>query len=264
MARHGLLLVVLFALSTALVLGGSCRAELPPTPAQPADPPPQPTEDEYAAARAAMVEVQLGPRGIQDERVLAAMRKVPRHEFVPEPWKQDAYIDSPLPIGEEQTISQPYIVALMTELLELKGPEKVLEIGTGSGYQAAVLAELCTAVYTIEILEPLAEQAEQTLKRLGYEEAHVRCGDGWKGWPERKPFDGIIITCAAPQVPSPLVEQLKVGGRVVVPIAGEDAWDPDDLVVGTKQPDGRLEIEKVADVRFVPMTGSLGQDEPEE
>ena len=177
-----------------------------------------PTAADFAALRQRMVEQQLKPRGIKDERVLAAMAKVPREEFIPVDARADAYEDGPLPIGYDQTISQPYIVAFMTEQLRLKPNDRVLEIGSGSGYQAAILAELVAEVYTIEIVEPLAKSAEATLQRLGYKNVHTKVGDGYKGWPEEAPFDAIIVTCAPEKVPQPLVDQLKDGGRMVIPV----------------------------------------------
>jgi protein-L-isoaspartate(D-aspartate) O-methyltransferase len=202
-----------------------------------------------------MVQDQLtGPgRDITNARVLAAMGKVPRHELVPADQRSLAYEDRPLPIGHDQTISQPYIVALMTEKLAPQSTDRILEIGTGSGYQAAVLAELVKEVYTIEIIEPLAKRAEADLKRLGYTNVFVRAGDGFQGWPEAAPFDAIIVTCAPEQVPQPLVAQLKDGGRIVIPIgpAGNQ-----QLVLLRKQ--GReLEQSAVIPVRFVPMTGKV-------
>src|SRR6266487_4897393 len=168
---------------------------------------------DFAAERQRMVQEQLVPRGIKDKRVLAAMAKVPREEFVPLESRAASYEDGPLPIGYDQTISQPYIVAFMTEQLRPKTSDRVLEIGSGSGYQAAILAELVADVYTIEIVEPLAKSAEGTLQRLGYKNVHVRVGDGYKGWLEHAPFDAIIVTCAPEKVPQPLVDQLKDGGR---------------------------------------------------
>ena len=210
-------------------------------------------DDSFAIPRQRMVTEQLaGPGGnITNALVLAAMRKVPRHEFVPERLRAQAYWDCPLPIGYDQTISQPFIVAFMTEQLEPKPSDKVLEVGTGSGYQAAVLAEVTAKVYTIEIIEGLAERAEATLKRLGYTNVFVRAGDGYKGWPEAAPFDAIIVTCAPENVPPPLVAQLKEGGRMIIPVGS--AWNQ-ELVLLRRQ-DGKLERSAVLPVRFVPMTG---------
>lgn len=188
---------------------------------------------------------------IDNPRVLAAMRKVPRHELVPEEMRKHAYSDSPLPIGHGQTISQPYIVAFMTEKLEPKESDRVLEVGTGSGYQAAVLAEIVKEVYTIEIVPELAKRAKEDLKRLGYKNVHVRAGDGYKGWPEAAPFDAIIVTCAPDAVPEPLVTQLKDGGRMIIPVGA--GWSQ-QLVLLRKRGD-KLEKRAVLPVRFVPMTG---------
>jgi len=207
--------------------------------------------DTFVAARKRMVQEQLLARGLTNARVLAVMGKVPRHEFVPEKFKPQAYEDGPLPIGHGQTISQPYIVAFMTERLEPKTTDRVLEIGTGSGYQAAVLSELVAEVYTIEIVEPLAQRAEADLKRFGYKNVTVRAGDGYKGWPEAAPFDAVIVTCAPEKVPQPLVEQLKDGGRMIIPVG--PIWDQ-ELILLRKQ-GGRLEKRAVLPVRFVPMTG---------
>ena len=209
--------------------------------------------DAFSIARQRMVQDQLigWGRGITNGRVLAAMGKVPRHEFVPDEYRSEAYADSPLPIGYGQTISQPYIVAFMTEQLDPKPTDRVLEIGTGSGYQAAILAELVAEVYTIEIVEPLAKRAEQDLKRLGYKNVKVRVGDGYKGWPDAAPFDAIIVTCAPESVPQPLIDQLKDGGRMIIPIG--PIWDQ-ELVLLHKQA-GKLEKHAVLPVRFVPMTG---------
>jgi protein-L-isoaspartate(D-aspartate) O-methyltransferase len=179
--------------------------------------------DPYRLARERMVHDEIEARGIRDPRVLAAMRKVPRHLFVAPEEQQNAYFDSPLRIGFGQTISQPYLVAFMTEALELKPHDRVLEIGTGSGFQAAVLGELVEDVYTIEIVEPLAKSAEARLRRLGYANVHVRAGDGYKGWPEAAPFDAIILTAAPPErIPPPLLDQLREGGRLVAPVGGMD------------------------------------------
>ena len=202
------------------------------------------------AARKHMVEQQLAGRDIRNPRVLDAMRRVPRHEFVPEAMRLGAYDDTPLPIGYNQTISQPYIVAFMTEALELEPTHKVLEIGTGSGYQAAVLAELAGEVYTIEIVEPLATTARETLKRLGYQNVHVRTGNGYLGWPEQAPFDRVMVTAAPDSVPQALVEQLKVGGLMAIPVGVGDQ----ELRILRRTEKG-LETLRTLPVRFVPMTG---------
>jgi len=198
-----------------------------------------------------MVRDQIAARGVSDSAVLRAMRRVARHEFVPVDLHRSAYEDRPLPIEEGQTISQPFIVAFMTELLWIKPGQSVLEIGTGSGYQAAVLAELGADVRSIEIHAGLAENARSTLARLGYTAVQVRAGDGYLGWPEAASFDAIIVTAAPPRVPQPLIDELKPGGRLVVP---EGVW-AQDLVVYTKAPDGKLRSHAVLPVRFVPMTG---------
>src|SRR5262245_21818646 len=204
---------------------------------------------DFAAQRQRMVEQQLNPRGIKDERVLAAMAKVPRGEFLPAVERRSAYEDGPLPIGYDQTISQPYIVAFMTEQLRPKPSDRVLEIGTGSGYQAAILAELVADVYTIEIVEPLATTAEATLQRLGYKNVHIKVGDGYNGWPEEMPFDAIIVTCAPEKVPQPLVDQLKNGGRMVIPVGERFAQQ---LYLLEKK-NGQMKESVILPVRFVPM-----------
>ncbi len=206
-----------------------------------------------------MVERQIahptdGRTAITDDRVLEAMRSVPRHEFVPPERQKEAYRDSPLPIGFEQTISQPYIVALMTEQLRLAAGAKVLEIGTGSGYQAAVLARLTPHVFTIEIVEPLQERASSALAAAGFETVRCRMADGYFGWAEEAPFDAIIVTCAAGHVPPPLWEQLKPEGRIVIPIGGP--YEVQRLVVMTRLPDGKYRSETITAVRFVPITGA--------
>ncbi|MCX7894943.1 MAG: protein-L-isoaspartate(D-aspartate) O-methyltransferase [Thermoanaerobaculum sp.] len=206
----------------------------------------------WAAIRAAMVQNQIAARGVRDERVLSALRQVPRHLFVPEEFQAQAYEDHPLPIGEGQTISQPYIVGLMTELLQVKAGDKVLEVGTGSGYQAAVLAAMGCQVFTIEIRPALAAQATERLKRLGYFNVQVRVGDGYRGWPEEAPFAGIIVTAAPERIPQPLLQQLAVGGRLVIPVGSFYQ----QLKVVTKQPDGFTE-QDVIPVRFVPMAGEV-------
>jgi protein-L-isoaspartate(D-aspartate) O-methyltransferase len=209
-------------------------------------------EKGYAKNREDMVVAQIDARGIRDARVIAAMRKVPRHRFVPPELRSAAYVDSPLPIGSGQTISQPYIVALMTESLGLTGGGKILEIGTGSGYQAAVLAEIVDTVYTIEILPELAERARAILDTLGYRNIRVRAGDGYFGWPEKAPFDGVIVTAAAPRIPAPLIAQLKVGGRIVIPVGDYEQ----DLEIYKKTAAG-LELLSTVPVRFVPMKGKI-------
>ena len=209
-------------------------------------------DDATAGPRARMVETQIVARGVRDPRVLAAMRKVPRHLFVAPAERARAYEDQPVPIGDNQTISQPYIVALMTELLELPPRSRVLEIGTGSGYQSAVLGELASEVYSIEILPELARSAGEKLRELGYANVVVREGDGYHGWTEHAPFDAIVLTAAPEQMPLTLVEQLALGGRLVGPIGGQ--LEGQELVRLRKREDGQLETERLISVRFVPMT----------
>jgi protein-L-isoaspartate(D-aspartate) O-methyltransferase len=210
--------------------------------------------DTTRIARETMVREQIGGRGVKNAAVLSAMRKVPRHEFMPENVRPLAYDDRPVPIGMGQTISQPYIVALMTELAAVGRGSRVLEIGTGSGYQAAVLAELGAHVYSIEILAPLRERAVEILARLGYGQVKTRVGDGYLGWPEAAPFDAIIVTAAPPRVPEPLKQQLKVGGRLVLPVGRFDQ----ELEVITRTAVGFSE-KSVIPVRFVPMTGKADE-----
>jgi protein-L-isoaspartate(D-aspartate) O-methyltransferase len=206
---------------------------------------------DFAAERQRMVQQQLMARDIHEERVLAAMAKVPREEFVPADVKASSYADQALPISEGQTISQPYVVAFMTEQLRLSRDDRVLEVGTGSGYQAAILAELVAEVYTIEIIEQLAKRAEATLRRLGYRNVDVKTGDGYKGWPEHAPFDAITVTCAPDHVPQPLVDQLKEGGRMIIPVGGFG----DQQLYLLEKKNGQLQRRAVLPVRFVPMTG---------
>lgn len=199
-----------------------------------------------------MIEEQLKSRDIKDPRVLDAMARVPRHELVADEYRAEAYADTPLPIGAGQTISQPYIVALMSQLAEIKPGDRVLEIGTGSGYQAAVLSTMGAEVYSIEIIKALAETASESLKRLGYDKVQVRHGDGYAGWPEHAPYKAILLTAAPPRIPAPLQEQLAIGGKLVAPV-GDAAQD---LIVITRTPEG-FETRNVLPVRFVPMTGRV-------
>ncbi len=212
------------------------------------------TVDKYQELRERMVETQIARRGIADSAVLAALNAVERHRFVPDRHLGYAYADEPLPIGEGQTISQPYIVAYMTQALGLEKSDRVLEIGTGSGYQAAVLAEIVDSVFTIEIIESLAERAESTLAALGYTNVFVRSGDGYRGWPEHAPYDGIIVTAAPDHVPQPLVDQLAPGGRMVIPIGIESQ----EILIIERTPEGVV-TDTTLPVRFVPMTGEAQQ-----
>jgi protein-L-isoaspartate(D-aspartate) O-methyltransferase len=205
--------------------------------------------------RSEMVATQIEKRGVTDPRVTHVMRTVPRHEFVPPESRAAAYSDGPLPIGHGQTISQPYIVALMTGALQPQPTDRILEIGTGSGYQAAVLSPLVREVHTIEIVEPLAKRAAETLERLGYANVHVRAGDGYLGWPEAAPFDAIIVTCAPDAVPEALVDQLREGGRMVIPVGPEGGVQ--ELVLIEKR-EGAVVRTNLLPVRFVPMTGDGG------
>jgi protein-L-isoaspartate(D-aspartate) O-methyltransferase len=205
-----------------------------------------------------MVQRQIAGRGVRSEKVLDAMRKVPRERFLPNGQAAWAYDDAPLPIGDGQTISQPYIVAYMTEALLLEGGEKVLEIGTGSGYAAAVLAEIAADVYTIERIDGLAIMARIVLDKLGYQNVHVRQGDGTLGWPEHAPFDAIVVTAGGPDVPDPLKRQLKIGGRLVMPI-GKTTWFQ-ELVLVTRITEAEFDMEYLVPVRFVPLIGEEGWD----
>jgi protein-L-isoaspartate(D-aspartate) O-methyltransferase len=209
-------------------------------------------EDPFAAKRRRMVERDIRDRGVNSAAVLDAMMKVPRHLFVDEQVRSEAYADHPLPIGEGQTISQPYVVALMTEALDLRPGDRVLEIGTGSGYQAAVLAGIVKEVYTIEIRRVLAERAESALTRLGYRNVKVLCADGYFGWREYAPFDAIMITAAANHIPPPLIRQLREGGRLIVPLGSTVFWQT--LTMATKKK-GELELVQLGSVAFVPMVG---------
>ncbi len=237
-------IILLLILAGLLILGVS----LPGFTSKPQPPPP-----DYAALRERMVAEQLEARGrdIANPAVLAAMRSVPRHEFVPAAERPLAYQDRPFPIGFGQTISQPYIVAFMTEQLKLRPTDRVLEIGTGSGYQAAVLAKLVAEVYSIEIVAPLAQRAMSDLARLGYTNVFVRAGDGYQGWPDAAPFDAIIVTCAPERVPQPLIEQLRDGGRLIIPIG----LLHDQQLVLLRKRNHQMEQSAIIPVRFVPMTG---------
>ena len=208
-------------------------------------------QESYEQLRQIMVDRQLISRGIKDRRVVDALRKVPRHLFVPEEFRGMAYEDHPLPIGLDQTISQPYIVALMTELARVRENHTVLEIGTGSGYQAAVLSVLCEKVYTIEYLASLGETAKQRLAELGYSNVEVKIGDGYQGWPEKQPFDAILVTAASEEVPPALIEQLKPGGRLVIPVGRQG--EPQILQVVEKDSKGRVTPKDTIPVRFVPL-----------
>jgi len=225
---------------TALALGVAVAAAAP----QPPDP--------FAGERERMVSEQIAARGVVDARVLAALGSVPRHAFVPASERAHAYEDRALSIGHGQTISQPYVVALMTELAAPRAGARVLEVGTGSGYQAAVLAELGAEVYSIEIVAPLARRAAATLAQLGYDRVRVRRGDGYRGWPEAAPFEAILVTAAAPQVPPALLAQLAPGGRLVIPVGDAEQ----QLEVHTRTAEG-FEVRRVVPVRFVPMTGEV-------
>jgi len=209
-------------------------------------------EDAFVTARKAMVERQIRARGIADERLLAAMEKVPRHWFIPKDYRGEAYADYPLPIGQGQTISQPYIVALMTELLMVQPEDKVLEIGTGSGYQAAILGELTRQVYTVEIIEVLSRRATQTLNELGYDFIQTKEDDGYYGWEEHAPYDAIIVTCAPDHVPQPLINQLKDGGRLIIPVGPPGFYQTLWLI--ERQGDQILSTNQ-GGVTFVPMLG---------
>jgi protein-L-isoaspartate(D-aspartate) O-methyltransferase len=209
-------------------------------------------EDKFLQQRREMVKEQIADRGIKDSATLRAMEAVPRHEFVPESYRKYAYSDGPLPIGYGQTISQPYIVALMTELADLSKGEKALEIGTGSGYQAAVLARIIDSVYTVEIIKELGESARERLTRLGYNRVRVKLGDGYYGWEEHGPFDAIIVTAAAEHIPPPLIKQLKDGGRMVIPVG--HPYFTQNLVLVEKK-GGKVTSRDILPVRFVPLTG---------
>lgn len=212
------------------------------------------SNDDYALQRQEMVDIQIIGRGIKDQNVITAMLNVERHMFVLPDYLKMAYADQPLPIGEGQTISQPYIVAIMTEVLKLNRSSKVLEIGTGSGYQAAVLAEICDSVYTIEVFKSLGIHAKSILTALGYKNVQVKIGDGYKGWPGDYQFDAIIVTCSPTHIPQPLIDQLTEGGRMVVPVGETYAQQ---LVLLEKMK-GKIHQKKIISVRFVPMINEKG------
>lgn len=217
------------------------------------------TEDRFREAREAMVHRQIERRGIRTPRLLSVMRRIPRHRFVPPPLQDSAYEDNPLPIGLGQTISQPYMVAAMTDLLELNGSENVLEIGTGSGYQAAVLGELAHRVYTIERHPRLAQNARAILEDLGYSNVFVHTGDGSLGWPPGAPYQAIVVTAAAPEIPDPLIEQLDEGGRLVIPLGGPGGQDLERW----RKTGRRIYQERLFPVAFVPLRGRFGWQENE-
>ena len=235
--------------------GVSCSAAEDPAPTQDDEDAAwsRPRSDERSDERRRMVDEQIAARGLTNEKVLAAMRSVPRHWFVPKDLQRDAYRDRPLPIGHGQTISQPYIVALMTERLKVTSTDKVLEVGTGSGYQAAMLSELTPHVFTIEIIRELAEPAAKRLKDHGYAAVTTKTGDGYYGWEEHGPYDGIIVTAAAAHVPPPLVKQLKPGGRMVIPVGSP--FRVQQLMLVEKDAKGKITSRVITPVRFVPLTG---------
>ena len=210
-------------------------------------------EDKYTRQRLEMVEEQIVARGVKSPKVLEAMRTIPRHLFVPEEYKKYGYEDQPLPIGSGQTISQPYIVALMTELLEVDGNSVALEVGTGSGYQAAVLSKIVKQVYTIEIIQELGIKAKKRLEEMKYSNVEVKVGDGYYGWPEHAPFDAIIVTAVANHIPPPLIQQLKPGGRMAIPIGS--VFQVQNLMLVTKDKDEKITVKNVLPVRFVPLIG---------
>ena len=246
--NFGLASIALLLCCILLMSLPSCAAELPPNSSGLQRPKSSPAMEQFELERRQMVDYQLRDRGIQDERVLTAMSKVPRHQFVGLFWRDFAYSDRPLPIGHQQTISQPYIVAYMTEAAKISTEDKVLEIGTGCGYQAAVLGEIAKQVYSIEIIPQLAARARQTLSQLGYENIEVKTGDGYQGWSEHAPYDAIIVTAAPKHIPQPLIDQLATNGKMVIPVG---TWYQ-DIVVLTKTQD-RVVKKKTIPVRFVPM-----------
>jgi protein-L-isoaspartate(D-aspartate) O-methyltransferase len=230
-------------IGAATLCASGCAARVSPSQSRASQP-------GWEAKRSKMVTLQLVARGINNDRVLEAMNQVPRHEFVPDSERERAYADGPLPIGQGQTISQPFIVAFMTQVVDPQPDQRVLEVGTGSGYQAAVLAELAGEVYTIELIPELAERAGALLERLGYRNIHVRTGDGYLGWPEAAPFDSIIVTCGADHVPEPLFRQLKPGGKMVIPVGH---LPNQSLRLIKKDPEGQQHSQELLPVQFVPL-----------
>lgn len=240
MGRKSFFKLILFLMIS--VIFGECNSQ-------------ESSKDDYSAERENMVRTQIKSRGVKDKKVLDVMRQVERHMFVPPEYIDKAYGDFPLPIGEGQTISQPYIVAFMTEILEPDSTMKVLEIGTGSGYQAAVLAKICDSVYTVEIFETLGTKAKNLLKVLGYNNVKVKIGDGFEGWEKYSPFDAVIVTCSPTQIPQALVNQLAEGGKMIIPVGESYAQE---LVLLTKE-NGKLKQKDVLSVRFVPMIDDKGE-----
>lgn len=249
-AGHPRKTAVLLTLAGVLLFPSATHVCQKPPSSQVSTAPAAQHKEQYQRAREAMVQQQIVARGVRDQQVLGAMRKIPRHLFVPPSMQPYAYRDSPLPIGYQQTISQPYIVAFMTEALGLKAADRVLEVGTGSGYQAAVLSVLVREVYSIEIVEPLATEAAERLKRLGYSNVRVRAGDGYRGWPEAAPFDAVIVTAAPDHIPQPLLDQLAPGGCLVVPVGKYF-----QTLTRIRRTTSGFKTEKLLPVRFVPMTG---------
>jgi protein-L-isoaspartate(D-aspartate) O-methyltransferase len=241
---------IVTALCVSFLILHSCAAQKPEDAAGVGSNTENRSGDEFKDQRRRMVERQIRDRGIKNQAVLEAMMKVPRHRFVTAEYVTSAYEDHPLPIGQGQTISQPYIVAYMTEAAEISDNEKVLEIGTGSGYQAAILGELAKEVYTIEIIPELAERARRTLGDLGYKNVHVKTGNGYEGWAEYAPYDGIVVTAAPDEVPKALIDQLAMNGKMVIPVG---AWNQEMMII-TKTAEGIIE-KRTLPVRFVPMTG---------
>ena len=265
--------VATFLALLLVAIAGACAKEeesSPPAASQgdnsaPAAAPKDTAEDNWAEQRRRMVEKQIQAKGVWDlrkpitnKRVIQAMLTVPRHEFVREPYRHMAYADTPLPIGEGQTISQPYIVAFMTEQLRLKRTDTVLEIGTGSGYHAAVLAHVAKHVYSIEIVESLGKWARQTLNKLGYKNVTTKIGDGYRGWAEHAPFDAVIVTCAPDHIPQPLIDQLEEGGRMIIPVG--ELYNQKLYLLQKRK--GKVERTAVLDVAFVPMTGEAESKGP--